>query len=105
MASRIAEAAIAVLRDTKNPGVMWGDTVLLHQIGKRAGLKPRHPLALTKAVLDGLDRHAAGDDPLFRRIWTAVAVWNGRAHATRYVRCFNLTNKGRTLVTQVSKDG
>ena len=36
---RTCDAAVLVLRETGNPAVMWGDTHLLHEIAKRAGLK------------------------------------------------------------------
>lgn len=51
------QAAVAVLRETKNPGVMWGDAGLLDTMHSRAGLKPmNHPLARWKAVLDNLSK-------------------------------------------------
>lgn len=37
--ARVCHAAVEVLRETNNPAVMWGDTVLLHQIAERAGIK------------------------------------------------------------------
>lgn len=33
----IWEAAVEILRETKNDAVMWGDTSLLHMISDRAG--------------------------------------------------------------------
>ena len=38
---RTCDAAVAVLRETKNPAVMWGDNGLLDLIGARAGLTTR----------------------------------------------------------------
>jgi hypothetical protein len=38
---RLCDAAIAVLRETDNPAVMFGDEGLLHQIAERAGAKSR----------------------------------------------------------------
>ena len=34
---RVCDAAVAVLRETKNPAVMWGDCGLLDLIAERAG--------------------------------------------------------------------
>lgn len=36
---RTCDAAVAVLRETDNPAVMWGDEGLLHMIAARAGLE------------------------------------------------------------------
>jgi hypothetical protein len=36
---RVAEAAVAVLRETDNPAVMWGDCGLLDLIAERAGME------------------------------------------------------------------
>ena len=36
---RTCDAALAVLRETDNPAVMWGDEGLLHTIAERAGLR------------------------------------------------------------------
>ena len=33
------EVAVLLLRETGNPAVMWGDTRLLHEIARRAGLR------------------------------------------------------------------
>jgi hypothetical protein len=38
-AVRISVAAALVLRETKNPAVMWGDDGLLHQIAVRANAR------------------------------------------------------------------
>jgi ribosomal protein L35 len=51
------EAAAAVLRETKNPAVMWGDSGLLHLIADRAGLRKRSRGWETEdAVLRNLSR-------------------------------------------------
>ena len=38
---RTCDAAVLVLRETRNPAVMWGDEGLLHSIAERAGLRCR----------------------------------------------------------------
>ena len=38
---RVCDAAVAVLRETDNPGVMWGDEGLLHLIAERLGWEHR----------------------------------------------------------------
>ena len=66
---RICDVAEEVLRETGNPGVMWGDSGLLDTIAERAGSKPRapirlrggatiedHPLSRWRRVLDALSR-------------------------------------------------
>jgi hypothetical protein len=51
-------AAIAVLRETKNPAVMWGDSGLLHRIADRAGHPARDRSWKTEnAVLQALSRN------------------------------------------------
>ncbi len=50
------EAAVEVLRETKNPAVMWGDSQLLHDIATKLGWK--HDAWHTeKRVLDALTRN------------------------------------------------
>ena len=34
---RVCDAAVAILRETDNPAVMWGDEGLLHLIAERMG--------------------------------------------------------------------
>ena len=54
---RLCDAAVAVLRETDNPAVMWGDEGLLHMIANRAGLKVKNRGWETSlAVLNGLTR-------------------------------------------------
>lgn len=54
---RTCDAAVQVLRETKNPAVMWGDEGLLHMIAKRAGLNISGPGWCTSAaVLNNLSR-------------------------------------------------
>lgn len=54
-------AAVAVLRETNNPAVMWGDCGLLDMIHARAGLKEHEGRGAVdkrhKAVLDALSRN------------------------------------------------
>jgi len=38
---RVCDAAVEVLRETKNEAVMWGDSGLLHLIAERAGIAHR----------------------------------------------------------------
>lgn len=57
MRMRVCDAAFAVLTETDNPAVMWGDTGLLHQIAKRAGLPSKDRAWKTEtAVLAALSR-------------------------------------------------
>ena len=54
---RVCDAAVAVLTETDNPAVMWGDTGLLHLIAVRAGLRARDRAWKTEnAVLAALSR-------------------------------------------------
>jgi hypothetical protein len=54
---RTCDAAIAVLRETQNPAVMWGDEGLLHLIADRAGMLMAHKSWRTsRAVLANLSR-------------------------------------------------
>lgn len=49
------EAAVAVLRETHNDHVMWGDIHLLHAIAERAGMPPEGP-ATPRKVLNRLSK-------------------------------------------------
>jgi hypothetical protein len=54
---RTCDAAVAVLRETSNPAVMWGDEGLLHLIANRAHLRLRgHGMLTSECVLDNLSR-------------------------------------------------
>lgn len=54
---RVCDAAVAVLTETGNPAVMWGDTGLLHLIAERAGLPSKDRAWKTEnAVLAALSR-------------------------------------------------
>lgn len=56
-AMRTCDAAAAVLRETDNPAVMWGDEGLLHLIATRAGIAMAHRSWRTsRAVLTNLAR-------------------------------------------------
>lgn len=58
---RTCEAAVEILRETKNGAVMWGDERLLHMIAARAGLKARGRGPLTSdRVLANLSRRHDG---------------------------------------------
>jgi hypothetical protein len=61
----IADVAVVVLKRTDNPGVMWGDTMLLDEIAatcvqttlmQRKDGTATHPLARHKRILDALER-------------------------------------------------
>ena len=61
----IADYAVEVLKETDNPGVMWGDTVLLDMIAERCthttlrirkDRKCTHPLYRHKRILDALEK-------------------------------------------------
>jgi len=74
----IADHAVDVLKETGNPAVMYGDAGLLDLIGRRAGMKPMHPLTRWRLVLAGLER--APDK--FTKSYTTSRG--------RRVRCFTL---------------
>ena len=75
---RACDAAVAVLRETKNPAVMWGDSGLLHLIAERAGLRTQDRSWKTEdAVLRCLSRQP-GD-----LVSGTTVTGNGRR-----VRCF-----------------
>jgi hypothetical protein len=50
---RVCEAAILVLKEHKQPSVMWGDEWLLHQIAKKKGWPSEGPRT-SKRVLSAL---------------------------------------------------
>lgn len=56
MRRRICDIAEAVLRETGNPAVMWGDCGLLDMIAERAGIRKDRPTACWKNVLDALSK-------------------------------------------------
>ena len=47
---RACDAAFEVLRETGEPGVMYGDEWLCHQIAKRLGWKPDGPWTTRRAL-------------------------------------------------------
>ena len=52
---KVWEAAVGVLRETGNDGVMHGDSSLLHMISERAG-RGHKGWRTEKLILDALDR-------------------------------------------------
>lgn len=55
---KVHEAAVAVLRESKNPAVMWGDSGLLHMIADRANMRAKQRSWQTEtAVLNALSRN------------------------------------------------
>jgi len=67
----IADIVVEVLQETGNPGIMWGDTVLLDMVAERCNhttLKKKkngswtHPLDRHNRILDALDK-----DPRFEK--------------------------------------
>lgn len=70
---RVCEAAVAVLRETDNPAVMWGDAGLLHEIAERAG-RPHNAWKTEKLILDTLSRDHGELIPG----WTALPGRRGR---------------------------
>jgi hypothetical protein len=65
---RTCDAAIAVLRETDNPAVMWGDEGLLHAIAKRTGLSVSGMAWRTSnAVLNNLAKCPGDLVPKFTR--------------------------------------
>jgi hypothetical protein len=78
--TRTCDAAVLVLRETDNPGVMWGDEGLLHTIAERAGLKTcGRAWETSDAVLSNLRRCHDG----------LVMGWT-YGHGSRLVRIFYL---------------
>lgn len=53
---RVCDAALAVLRETGNDAVMWGDEQLLHLIADRAGIKQKGAWETSTRVLNALSR-------------------------------------------------
>ena len=85
---KIHEAAVAVLRETKNPAVMWGDAHLLHTIAERAQVPWRGRASLTeRRVLDALTR----DPSILIAKKTLLAaddrVWSGSLGFRRKSKC------------------
>lgn len=82
---RVCDAAFAVLNETDNHAVMWGDEGLLHMIADRAGLDNRddRPWKRSVRVLNALSRQPGSLIPLRTRIG------NGRL-----VRIFRLPESG-----------
>lgn len=58
MKRRVCDAAVEVLRETKNDAVMTTDTYLCHAIAKRAAMQTNgiHPLTICKRVIDNIAR-------------------------------------------------
>jgi hypothetical protein len=54
-----AQAAAAILRETNNPGIGWGDSRLLHAVASRLGLPPNGPFT-EKLVLEKIERSHQG---------------------------------------------
>ncbi len=86
---KIWEAAIAVLQETDNPAVMWGDVGLLHSIAERAGLQI--PVTTKLFVTE-------------QRVLNALTRTPGRLQATytttgrgRRVRIFRLSDEDLLL--------
>lgn len=55
---RICDATVEILRETNNPGVMWGDSGLLDMIAARAGVTigPGYRLFHHDRILNALSR-------------------------------------------------
>jgi hypothetical protein len=82
----IADVAVVVLKRTDNPGVMWGDTMLLDEIAaacvqttlmQRKDGTTTHPLARHKRILDALER-----DERFKKYY--IPMPGERGPAWRY---------------------
>ncbi len=78
---KVWEATLEILRETDNAAVMYGDTVLLHKIAVRAGLKYRtnvNPFrahgAMNKKVLDALSHNPGPLVPGFTLVGVAKRV-------------------------------
>lgn len=54
-----AEIAARHLRETGNPAIGWGDSMLLHEVADRPGLSHESP-ATERKVLDLIDRSHRG---------------------------------------------
>ena len=75
---RTCDAAVEVLRETRNPAVMWGDEGLCHLIAERAGLHSvSRAWKTSDAVLRNLSRRHDG------LVAGHTSLMNGRT-----VRCF-----------------
>lgn len=93
MRKRVCDVAAAYLRETDNPAVMWGDSGLLDEIFKRAGLRATqgpytiegHPLARWKRVLDALTKCPGELVPCLVQLGRVGASRGGRV-----ARCFYL---------------
>ncbi len=79
------EAAVQILRETKNPAVMWGDAGLLHDIAERMGW-PHDAWKTEKRVLDAL---TANPGILIRK---KTMCHTGPGNRERAVRIFRLPN-------------
>lgn len=83
MTVRVCDAAVAVLRETNNPAVMWGDCGLIDLIHERAGLKKSRWVEI---------RHAQVLNALSRQPGNELVAGRTKAHVSgcgeRYVRIF-----------------
>lgn len=81
----IADIAADYLRETGNDSVMWGDTIILDEIGVRCShtnLMTLHPLARHQRILNALER-----SPRFNKVIIDIS---GRGRGNTKGRCFYL---------------
>ena len=79
---RVCDAAMLVLKETNNDAVMWGDSVLLHQIAEKAGM-PHDSWKTEEKVLNALSRQPGNLVPGYTRL----------VQPERLVRVFRLPEK------------
>lgn len=66
----IANVTVEVLRETDNPGIMYGDTVLLDMIANRCthtNLMKKHPLVRHSRILNALEKDDRFEKGYFER--------------------------------------
>jgi len=79
-------AALEVLRETENDGVMWGDAGLLDAIFERwAGEQGVHPLDRWRRVLNALGAAVSRGDPRMTKRVITVAGRPARVFSLAFV--------------------
>ncbi len=85
----ISDITVEVLKETNNPGIMFGDVRLLDMVAERAThttLMEAHPMNRHSRILDALE-----NDSRFRKFLTKR--WSIRGNP--YLRCFDLKDGGK----------
>lgn len=71
----IADHVVDVLKETDNPGIMYGDVHLLDEIAWRCthtNLREKHPLIRHSRILNALDK-----DPRFEKYYVKMKGYPG----------------------------